>query len=645
MPSSLLIRIEEGDDGWPVQLFVDDGEEDWLSRPAATDMIAPVAAEELEAMRSQVLAQNEPSPEFKRIGTRLYEILAVGDVGARWQQLAGSREGVRLLLDIRPEALSTLPWELLRRSGHLLATDTKSPFARVAKNFPGAGEVAPVRWPLRIMVVDGSEAGDEAVAAKRELAGLRAAFRRRVGLVDMEVLDQPSRDDIRDAYRQLRPHIFHFIGHGSIVDGTGQLELYNPATQDNEPWTAEGIDMDLAGWQPQLAILNACRSTSADGQAGAWSVADTFREFGTTAVIAMQGDILGDAAAAFSAGFYRALVESRALDVASAEGRAGIDRRVGTERRDFALPALSVSAPPQDVLQMRFGVRQEHREQVEVAQQRLWSFVDRTEQRRDLWRRINPDPDPGEVEPANGGVPADAIAIVGGTKVGKSELAKWCVGTCLLHDGNAAYVDFQRERRLDFLEALQAIRDALQDPNPVHRAGNRSAFERWSEKVLGLGADGRDRESRPWAPDAIETIFDLFGDALRTAAQDRPLLIVLDHVDGIEDSHWGFLSKWLLARVARHNLYPVQFIVVLPQEQRIEDVNDLMQRIELRQFKPEEFSANAGWYFRYHFKAEAEEVDELMALLGPLLIKGEWDWRVLSHLEGAAALAGWARSN
>ena len=639
---TVLIRVEATGDHWPMQWFEDDGSVDWTSRPVRSTRAAAIGAARLEEMRQHILEEDQSSPEFERIGEELYEALTHGAVGERWNELsANHNRRLRLLLDMRSDTLGKLPWELVREGPHIHATNIATPVARVSSRFPGQhGELPPIRWPLRLMVVVGSEPDDAKVAAKLEISGLRHAFRDMCGWLDIEILEQESAAKVRDTYRHHRPHIFHFIGHGDVEDGRGRLKLFDTEIEEYAPWDASDIVRDLAGWQPRLALVNACRSSSVDHQDGAWSIAGAFTELGATAVVAMQGDIRGEAAAAFSRGLYGALAEGDALDVAVSNGRAEIARVVRTDHRDFALPSLTVSAPPRGILRTCFGVPHEHRARVETSNRKLRAFVDRAAERRRLWRRIDPDPEPADAEHDDDSGCAPAIAIVGSSQVGKTELARWCVGTCQLHGGNATYVDLARIGRLPFLETLEVIRQELEDSTDLYADGNRSAFAEWdrARERLSNGADGQ--ESQPWPPDSIETLFGAFGDALRSAAGDRPLLIALDHVSGVEDESLKFLCKWLLAPIARHRLQPVRVLVVLSDEQqRIgvlgEDIHEIVPQVELRQFRAKDFYTHAQWYFGYHFDAELDEVDDVTGLLAPV-IAADWDWKTIVGLNPIA---------
>lgn len=640
---TVLIRVEPSGEQWLVKWFEDHGNEGWTSLPSERAIVDPIAEAELARIRTQVLEETGSSPEFETIGHALYGLLATGAVATRWSALAESNQRrMRVMLDIRSDALSKLPWELMRHEAQLFATNVESPIVRVANNFPGQGQLSPIRWPLRLMVVIGSEPNDKDVSAEEELAGLRGALRTMCGLLDIEVLHQPTRQKLREIYRQHCPHIFHFIGHGDVEEKRGRLKLFDADRDEYVPWRATEIGIDLAGWQPRLAILNACRTSSLEKQNGAWEIAATFTQLGASAVVAMQADIRGDSAAAFAHGLYSALADGRSLDVAVANGRARITQvvGVGVDRRDFGLPSLTVSAPPADILRTRFCVAPEFRPSVESNNRRLWAFVDRAAERRRLWRRI--DPEPEELHREEDGVRPPAITIVGGSHVGKTELARWCVGTCQLHGGNAVYVDLKRDQRLHFVQTLHVIREALVDATEVHTERNASAFGPWLEALDGLGRGVNGDDARPWPPDALEIVFTMFGDALRAAAGDRPLLIALDHTPDRDDESWKFVCDRLLARVARHRLSPVRLLVALSEEQHRsgslgDEIHDIAPRVELRRFAASEFKSHADWYLSYHYEADLDAVDRATTT-GAQLVPSEWDWSTLEDF--ARFLAG-----
>lgn len=632
---TILIRIEEDGGRQAIHLFESHGSDDWLTAPVASaelpqpaPPVLPGADPELdpiEAIRAFVL-EPQGAAGLERIGGYLHDLLDAGDLGRRWRERL-SAGNVRVMLDVRSPRLQRLPWELLFDAPNWLCADPTRPLMRVSSAFPGAAEVGRVRWPLRVLVIEGSKSDDQVVDARKEIRRLEHAFRRRSGLVDVGFLHQPTREQIRAAYKELRPHVFHFIGHGDVVGGRAELLLHDTHSGQDEPWTADLINIDLAGWQPRLAILNACRTNSVEDQDGAWGIAELFQHLGVPAVIAMQADIRGDAAADFTGSLYQSLAEDQPLDVAVSEGRNAITRVSGVQERDFALPTLTISAPPENLLRMCFGVPDTHRTQVEYLRRHWAGFADRTSERRRLLPAI--DPAPEEHGAANGHVRAGGIAITGKGSVGKSQLAQWCVAACVLHGGNAAYVNLDREGALTFRRTLEIIGHELGN-TPVHGASNREAIAAWGAQMarLRLGHDDA-------PPDALQSSFAYFSDALKAAAAGRLLLIVLDHVHKVQDDDWKLISEHLLVPIAREQLAPVRLIVVVSDDKPVPisaDLRDAIDPIELPTFKHEQFEPITAEYLRHRFDVGIDLLVERVEMLHQAMQLSEFTWKDVTKI-------------
>jgi hypothetical protein len=570
--------------GYPVSLHVDDGSADWVDRfeveghlpESLSPPDPPVldgAVATPESIRRFLLSCDHESPKFEEIGRYLHALLADGAVGAAWQRLAADNpgqgegsDGLRLLLDIQPGELRQLPWELMWCDRPLpLFADMRNPCARANRFRPGPFRTDDDCWPpLRVLVVVGSHPEDDPVDAAGELEELREAFSRICGLVDLDLMHRPSQRELRDRYLFLKPHVFHFIGHGTRTAAGAALEFARRDDEDGWVWDTTAIAADLQGWRPRLVVLNACRSVgTADlaPQDRTWQLSDAFAHLDVPAVVGMQGDIRGDAAAAFTRGFYGALTSDLPLDVALTQGRLAISQALGWRRRDTWLPSLRLSAPPERVLPRRYGVPHHLRHQIEtnLAFAKVSRFVDRAAERRRLWRAFG-------VEPSDARGRA-VLAVIGEPKVGKSELVRWCLGASALRGANVAYVDFGRGRSLEFLPALARIAEELES-SAIHGPANAAALDPYLtelDRLLGTPPGGGRRYGQAFraaAEDAIPRIFDAFLDALAAAAGDRSLVVGLDHVDSVADAHWAhYICPNLVGPILRQRR--LQLIVVV----------------------------------------------------------------------------------
>jgi hypothetical protein len=609
---TLVIQIgDAGDAGYPVKLFFDDGSDGWRETPRAEGTVPaelpdpalpPVPGQPAaeggepavpEALRSALLHAAQPAHDLLgRVGVYLYELLTAGQgvapVAAAWDELRAAypgevppSEGLLTVFDVRPAALRQLPWELLNRDGERLFADAGNPCVRGRfpfKDPPAADELA----PLRVLLVVG-DLNDPKLAAGEELAALASAIAGCGGRIHHEELVGPSREELFERVRLLRPHVFHFIGHGRLSPGTRVpvLELVQRSTGERRELEHDDVRTGFKHTVPRLVVLNACRTSETLVQAGVWSVADAFVKLGAAAVVSMQGDVDAGAAVRFTGALYTALGRGTPVDQAVAAGRTAIWEETGLKRRDWALPSLHLAVEPARVL----GVGWLPAERLSALEKlpelrELRTFVDRGHERRTLWWGVD---DPSPRLPGAGAAPAGGLALVTGRAgAGKTSLTRSCLLTCSVRGRRVAHVDLGGERRKDWLGVLYAIRDGsgrtgLQGALPA------AAFGRFNHEV-GWLAKGEEPPPAPagppepagvaprppftaeseHAPAYIERIFALFREALRAAAGDQPLIVALDHLDGVLDDHvTRYLAPLLLRPALDGGLAPVRLIVVL----------------------------------------------------------------------------------
>jgi hypothetical protein len=489
-----------------------------------------------------LLVRSQPPSlgELQRVGDYLGGLLGYGTVGEKWADLRArfpresppDSEGLGIWLDIAPPELRVLPWELSRIDDLWAFTDAENPCARITQQFNPAPPLEPDWWPLRVTVIVGAEAADPVVKVEQELENLYDALDKVGPDVEYEVIRQPPRGDfLIHKLERLNPHVLHFIGHGESDGGTGVLVMNDD--EGRWDWTADAI-VNTMPVTPRIAVLNACRSGDLRPQVGTWQVADAFMRRGAYAVLAMQGDIDGNAAATFSLGLYRALLENPAIDVAVAKGRQRA-LAAGSGRRDFCLPTLTLARPADRVLPRRLGIG---RPQVNIVDMLLprQPFVDRKDDRRTLLEHLG--------RPAADGV---ALAsIEGEPDVGKTALAQWalrqlaCRGRDVVYVDLAAGVGTRDGAKCSAIDVLRAIRDAVHRVRaPLH------PFDPWTRalnhlcvgKPVPVGEvtarvidEGKQFNAHPAD---LEEIFRRFLEVLTSLAEPE-LLIALDHTEAVD---------------------------------------------------------------------------------------------------------------
>lgn len=569
--------------------------------PADLDVASapPVLAGEAVVTAAQsFVTENEESTDFEAIGAYLCDLLLRDEVAQQWDALRQQHDdGLHILLDIQPDELRTIPWELIVRDDRRLFIDEDAAFARVRDLRQDTDQDL---VPLRLLVVQGQQDDDE-LGAAAEVRGIKSALPAFRGRIDAEFLREPSRDDLFEAFKRVRPHIFHFIGHG-ILDAADEPALRVAGWSLTRRFVRESLEP-----MPRVVVLNACRSGEA-ARAGSLTakqvraLTDAFLSSGSAAAIGMQGDVRGGAAAHFGAGLYGALGSGLLLDQAVARARRLMAEGGGNDQaRDWCLPSLTLGVLPEQVLPLVCGVSEQDQKYVESKLfEPIGLFVDRTPTRWELAAAA--DPDDGE------GDPAPLVLIVGDMEAGKTWLVNWIRTRCALRGRRVRYVDFTDKDVLNFVRTLEVIRDAPEDL--LSLAGSAAGtFDRFTWELAFL-VNGRIPPEQivgdpPPIPDRLklggeneERVFESFRAALEAASAKDPLLLIFDHVDGILKTDFQTrIFRHLITPLVKGNPPNVRLIIVLSTEQQRaywpSDAGTLGTMVHVKLFSLEDYEASA----------------------------------------------------
>lgn len=616
---TLVIRIDEAADGWPVEARV------WPDG-------APVIGK---------LPRDLP-PD----GAGLFAALGEAGVSA-----IEDRDGLRTVLDLRADPLRALAWEQM--SGpHPLFLDARNPVMR--GSWIPASMPPPVDLPLRMLVLVGCETDDSVVKWREELAALRATLRRLRHAVDVVELVRPDAATWADAWRRHRPHVFHFIGHGDADPRSGRPALQIHDERADQRWwlTADRLAPLVAEQPPRLVFLNACRT----GGGGLWDLVRAFESAGAAAVIAMLGDIRGEAACTFADVVYGRLAEGRHLDAAVALAREKVRDRHGDA--DWSRPCLHVWVPPEAVLSLPPAAR---RAQLQRSFREVHDFVNREAERRHLWRAVDP-------LPAVEGAPHRLMVVRGPSDIGKTALALWVLEGCALRGRAVRYVDLRRfDRTLRFLDVLHAIRDGEPRGRDARSSLPETAFRRFNQRLNAWFDGVDDTIAEPAGQIADRTVhhesgtdevinrllgiegvdlrlFEAFRAALATAAGGAPLILVLDHLDRVLESDFhDWLYPYLLDPIARGEVADVRVVIPITPDraQRIRlDEHVLPEQVlTLGALPAEDFESLARSFFDHHGLPYPEE-DLGPAFATKVRALGHWKPTMLHELKRVVGLFG-----
>jgi hypothetical protein len=290
------------------------------------------------------------------IGQRLFDALFQDHVRDSYAQARGathSRLRLRLWFDV--PGLQALPWELLydARQREFVALSGKALITRYLPVPRGKPPLA-VKPPLRLLIASasprdqlGPNVAAQETAVHQALAPLEAA-----GQVRVDSLPHAQVMTLRQALRDLQPHVLHFVGHG-MMQAAGGVLLLEKADGTAHPLPADDLHILLQNAPTVcLAVLNAC--LTARGGSGPTPFATQRRALlgvgpqlvwaGLGAVVAMQFSLNDESAQLFAQDFYQTLARLEPVDLAVARAREALRLARGAHSRDWATPVLFLRA-------------------------------------------------------------------------------------------------------------------------------------------------------------------------------------------------------------------------------------------------------------------------------------------------------------
>ena len=520
-------------------------------------------------------------------GGALFGLLNGGELVEAW------RQGVeRLALDVRADRLRALPWELL------VDNDDKCPFSRteqpaVRGTLPYPLDLPELAVPIHLMIVVG-DPDDGAVDSAAEIDAIYRGLRGAPCCWQVDVLVKPSREELRDAFAEVLPHVFHFVGHGTSAGGAPALKI----VADSGEWdlTARFVARALGGKPPpRLVVLNACRTSGNQGSVR--GVADAFLKEGAAAVVSTQGDVASTAAVRFAETLYHQLACGHPVDVAVAEARGRLEFGTGMAPADWALPVVETAAEPGSVLRhtRRWELKevlQRYHELKEVPH-----LVDRSADRRRVHREVG--------APNNG-----LLYVTGAEQAGKSMLVRSYLLTRLVSGGPVVYVSLEGRTRVstdDFVrmvaeEAKRWLDDAaapLCDDTLAALSGQVQGPPTLSARPAGSFV-------------SVDPRYKKLQGLLVNLARTKPLVVVLDDVTLVND-HDAFVNG-LLAPAARGDLHGVQVLIAGGRDRLRELTGERVTphaEIEVRKFAKQDAVQLVREYLARRRPDEVAAVDQV----------------------------------
>jgi KAP family P-loop domain/CHAT domain len=247
------------------------------------------------------------------------------DVRALFEAVLGREPRVRLVIKTTASRLTPIPWECLYVPAERVFAGLALKLS-VVRSVADTAPPAPVRSarPLRVLAVPSSPAEAPLPGAEQEVEILRQALEPiDSSIVRLEVVETATHDAVQRALRTFSPHVFHFVGHGAVRDGTGYLALIDSRGRMAEIGARE-MGIMLRDHGILLAVLNGCATGSTETEDFAGGVGQTLVSQGVPAVVATTRVIMDHTALRFAGEFYRALTDGFSAESAIVEGRKAL---------------------------------------------------------------------------------------------------------------------------------------------------------------------------------------------------------------------------------------------------------------------------------------------------------------------------------
>lgn len=353
----------------------------------------PVPAEALDSSKGQLHESlcdpqnNDPSENKK-----LYENIVIGDLqdgdseafgkyltavllGENWTTMldAAGNEPIELELHFACDdrEMHRLPWEMMysdqRPFGAYVGRDVA--ITRIVPR-ETATPIEKLALPLKVLFVIGRQIDDKLRPGAEYLGMLRrmkipfggAAEPRSINL-NTRLIIEATREELKEAVNEFRPHVVHFICHGVVDKDGGRILLTKPRAGQNggeleaEECNAEQLLEDMSDGQapanlPPIVVLNACHTADSiedtpnaatDIKGSYLAMAAEFVAGGVCVAIGMAGEIADAACRIFTRNFYQALIKQDSLALATARGRRAAMyhyEKVYTTSVEWARPTL-----------------------------------------------------------------------------------------------------------------------------------------------------------------------------------------------------------------------------------------------------------------------------------------------------------------
>lgn len=291
------------------------------------------------------IASRPTQVELDDVGRRMFAHVFRDDVLKLYRRSPPGLVSIQIVTD--EQRVQRMPWEFISPDDRMPVPHQDRCVVRV---LPICVESDPTPAQslksIRVLLVGAEPIDEPGVGWSDVDKDLRRNFQSLTGVASLQVVAGANRQTLLDALNSSRFDVFHFLGHGTVVDGEGQLALVDIATQKTDLITGRELASALSGQGLRLAILSACETGAGAVDQSFGSVARALLQAGIPAVVANQTSIPTNSIVPFVSALYRRLIRDGNIDSAVMAGRAAlqIDLRTAIDPKlaviEWGIPAL-----------------------------------------------------------------------------------------------------------------------------------------------------------------------------------------------------------------------------------------------------------------------------------------------------------------
>jgi hypothetical protein len=136
-----------------------------------------------------------------------------------------------------------------------------------------------------------------------------------------------------------KPHVVHFIGHGTDENSVSALALVD-GQGNKDLWTASRLNRLFPEDWPRMVVLQACQGADKTSEAAFMHLVEQLALSNVQAVVATQARFADEYAGEFADAFYTQLLAGRRLDEAVQQGRIKVGNKSRWQDHNFGAPVL-----------------------------------------------------------------------------------------------------------------------------------------------------------------------------------------------------------------------------------------------------------------------------------------------------------------